>query len=325
MLLGTSFPTSRPRALPARDRRHLDHRLDHRHLLRAHRPRRLDHERALQERDRRHGAVRDRLHPGHAGVRPRRLQLQRPLLLGDHRPRRHVPARRDHRVLHGLALEPGQGDREGLADGPRDEHHRGPRDRDARDRAAGGRDRRRDPRRAPLRRPLRHRRRRDGAALDDRPDRRARRLRPGHRQRRRDRRDGAPARVGARDHRPARRGRQHDEGGHEGLRDRLGRARRARPLRQLHEGPRRPGARDPVQPLRRLGDRGALHRRPDAVPVRLARDDRGRARRRRGRGRGAPPVPRAPRDHGGHRAARLRDHGQHRHRAARSRTCWCPR
>ncbi len=38
------------------------------------------------------------------------------------------------------------------------------------------------------------------------------------------------------DHRPARRGRQHDEGRHEGLRDRLGRARGARPLRQLHEG-----------------------------------------------------------------------------------------
>ena len=49
------------------------------------------------------------------------------------------------------------------------------------------------PRRVPLRRPLRHRRRRDGAALDDRPDRRARRVRPRHRQRRRHRRDGRPA------------------------------------------------------------------------------------------------------------------------------------
>ena len=37
------------------------------------------------------------------------------------------------------------------------------------------------------------------------------------------------------DHRPARRGRQHDEGGHEGLRDRLGRARGARPLRLVHD------------------------------------------------------------------------------------------
>ena len=41
------------------------------------------------------------------------------------------------------------------------------------------------------------------------------------------------------DHRPARRGRQHDEGRHEGLRDRLGRARGARPLRLLHDGPHR--------------------------------------------------------------------------------------
>ena len=39
----------------------------------------------------------------------------------------------------------------------------------------------------------------------------------------------------ARDHRSARRRRQHDEGGDEGLRDRLGRARRARPLRLLHD------------------------------------------------------------------------------------------
>ena len=47
--------------------------------------------------------------------------------------------------------------------------------------------------REPPRRPLRHRRRGDGAALDDRPDRRARRVRPGHRQRGRHRRDGRPA------------------------------------------------------------------------------------------------------------------------------------
>ena len=37
------------------------------------------------------------------------------------------------------------------------------------------------------------------------------------------------------DHRSARRGRQHDEGRHEGLRDRLGRARRARPVRLVHD------------------------------------------------------------------------------------------
>ena len=106
---------------------------------------------------------------------------------------------------------------------------------DAGDRAAGGRDRVGDPRRAPLRRPVRHRRRRHGAAVDDRPDRRARRLRAGHRQRRRHRRDGRAGRVRARHHRSARRRRQHDEGGHEGLRDRLGRARRARPVRLVHD------------------------------------------------------------------------------------------
>ena len=71
--------------------------------------------------------------------------------------------------------------------------------------------------------PVRDRRRRHGAALDDRPDRRARRVRAGDRQRGRHRRDGRPRRVRARDHRSARRGRQHDEGGDEGLRDRLGR------------------------------------------------------------------------------------------------------
>ena len=42
--------------------------------------------------------------------------------------------------------------------------------------------------------------------------------------------------IGSRRHRSARRGRQHDEGRDEGLRDRLGRARGARPLRLLHDG-----------------------------------------------------------------------------------------
>ena len=80
---------------------------------------------------------------------------------------------------------------------------------------------------------LRHRRRGHGAAVADRPDRRARRVRPDHRQRRRHRRDGRHARGGAQRHRPARRGRQHDQGGHQGLRDRLGRARGARAVRRL--------------------------------------------------------------------------------------------
>ena len=62
------------------------------------------------------------------------------------------------------------------------------------------------------------------------------------------------------------------------------------------------------------GDRRPARRRADAVPVRVARHDRGRPRRRRGRPGGAPPVPRAPRDHGAHRAAGLLARGRHRHR-----------
>ena len=52
-----------------------------RHLLRPDRQRRLDHQRALQERARRHRAVGDRVHPRHDGVRRRPLQLRRALRL----------------------------------------------------------------------------------------------------------------------------------------------------------------------------------------------------------------------------------------------------
>ena len=129
-------------------------------------------------------------------------------------------------------------------------------------------------------------------------DRRARRVRPGHRQRRRHRRDGRPAGVGTRNHRPARRCRQHDEGRHQGLRDRLRSPRGARAVRLLHDGAqgRRPHGRLPA--LRPVGDRRPVRRRPDAVPVRLARDGGGRTGRRRGRRGGAAPVPGAPGDHG---------------------------
>ncbi len=67
------------------------------------------------------------------------------------------------------------------------------------------------------------------------PDRRARRVRADHRQRRRDRRDGQPPRGGPQRHRPARRRRQHDQGGHQGIRDRLGRARRARAVQRVRD------------------------------------------------------------------------------------------
>ena len=68
------------------------------------------------------------------------------------RPRDHVPARRDHRVLHRQPLAPGEGDRAGLDDRPRDEHHRRPRARHGGDRPARDRDRRRR-HRAPTRSP----------------------------------------------------------------------------------------------------------------------------------------------------------------------------
>ena len=84
------------------------------------------------------------LHPGDDGLRlDRQVLVREPLRLGADRARGDVPARRDHRVLHRHALEPGQEDREGVADRPRDEHHRGPRRRHAGDGLPGDRDRRR--------------------------------------------------------------------------------------------------------------------------------------------------------------------------------------
>ena len=74
-----------------------------------------------------------------------------------------------------------------------------------------------------------------------RADRGAGRLRADHRQRRRHRRDGGPAGGGPQRHRPARRGRQHHQGGDEGLRDRLGRARGAGAVRRLRRGAARGG------------------------------------------------------------------------------------
>ncbi len=191
----------------------------------------------------------------------------------------------------------------------------GPRLRHAGDRRARDRDRSRCGRRL-LRRgrvDLRHRRRRDGAALDDRPDRRPRRLRPGHRQRGRHRRDGGHARVGARRDRPARRGRQHDQGRHEGLRDRLRRPRCPDPVRRVHARTRRQGPRRDLQPRRPVGDRRPLHRRAHALPLRVARDDGGRPRRRRGGRGGQAPVPRGSGHHGGDVAAGLRDVDLDRH------------
>ncbi len=105
------------------------------------------------------------------------------------------------------------------------------------DGAADGRHRRGHHRRLHARGPLRHRDRGHGDARRRRHDRRARRLRSGHRQCRRHRRDGGPAEGGPQVDGRARRGRQHDEGGHQGLRDRLGRPRRAGAVRGLHVRP----------------------------------------------------------------------------------------
>ena len=54
-------------------------------------------------------------------------------------------------------------------------------------------------------------------------------------------------------------GREHDEGRDEGLRDRVGRSRRSRPLRRLHLGAREPGL-NRLQLSRPMGDCRSLHR-----------------------------------------------------------------
>ena len=180
--------------------------------------------------------------------------------------------------------------------------------------APGARDRARHLRRVRARRHLRHRRRRDGAALADRPDRRARRVRPDHRQRRRHRRDGGHARRGPQRHRPAGRGRQHDQGRHQGLRDRLRRARRAGAVRGVQD---RAASEESAAPIEFAARRPARAHRPadrrhDGQPVRRALDGGRRPRRRRRRRGGAPPVPREAGDHGRHRAARVRPVRGHR-------------
>ena len=98
---------------------------------------------------------------------------------------------------------------------------------------AGDRHHRRHPRHLQPGRPVRHRDRDHDHAGAGRHDRGARRLRPGHRQCRRHRRNGRPAEGSAQGDRRARRGRQHHQGGHQGLRDRLRRSRRAGAVRGL--------------------------------------------------------------------------------------------
>ena len=63
----------------------------------------------------------------------------------------------------------------------------------------------------------------------------------------------------------------------------------------------------PGRPRRRAPRRGR------GVPLLRPGDQRRRPRRRRGGLRGAPPVPRDPRDHGGHRPSGVRQGRRHRH------------
>ena len=77
-------------------------------------------------------------------LRQRRLHLLGALRRHADRPRHHLPARGDHRVLHGHPLGPVKGISRASLTGPRDEHHRRARDRDAGDGPAGDRDRGRD-------------------------------------------------------------------------------------------------------------------------------------------------------------------------------------
>ncbi len=85
--------------------------------------------------------------------------------------------------------------------------------------------------------PFRHRHRGDDDAGARRHRGRARCLRSGHRQCRRHCRNGRPAEGGAQVDRCARRRRQHHQGGDQGLRDRLGRPGRAGAVRGLQSGP----------------------------------------------------------------------------------------
>ena len=109
MLLGKAYPVAQLVALSAGDRRDLDPRLGGRNLLRARRPRRLDHECALQGGAGRDGPVGARLHPRDDGVRLGRLQLLGSLPLGHRGPDRDLPAGGDHGVLHGNPLAAGDG------------------------------------------------------------------------------------------------------------------------------------------------------------------------------------------------------------------------
>ena len=244
--------------LPARARRLFDSRLDRRHLVRQDQGERQERDaRAVPRIVGRGRAGADRLLSDHRSDDGRNRQ-ERPVRgcgrqQTDHRlapvgrrgrrPRADRFPGMDHRVLHRHAIQAGAARGAGLDHRACDQHDRGPRRVDALHRLAGACGVRGDLPVLCARRPVRHRDRRDLDAVDDRHRGRAGCLRPDHRQRRRHRRDGGPAGFRARHHRSAGCGGQHHQGGDQGLRDRLGRPRRAGAVRRLHARARAGGDR----------------------------------------------------------------------------------
>ena len=180
------------------------------------------------------------------------------------------------------------------------------------------------------RRHLRDGGRDDGHAHDDRLHPGDGHLRSDHRQRRRHRRVQPRRGRRARDHRPPRCRRQHDQGPDQGLRHRLGVARRVPAVQRLHRqdqpdpGPPDRGRR-PRRRAAQLGQprqRQRVHRgaaRGDArLLLQLAGHQGGRHHGPDDHRRGPAPVPRDARDHGLHPAPGLRPGRRHHHRRPRS-------
>ena len=138
--------------LPADARRCLDHRLDHRLLLRQGLARHEERDAgAVQRPGGCRCAVADRVllrhHRVHAGRRARCGHAHEAVRHLRRRPGADRRAGLDHRVLHRHAVQPGAAHRAGLDHRPRHQHHRGPGRLDALDRVAGAVRLRRDPRR----------------------------------------------------------------------------------------------------------------------------------------------------------------------------------
>ena len=148
MLLGVAYPIEPPRAVPTRARRHVDPRFRDRHVLRADRA----GENAIINALYKSVIVATMLSA--IGFIPVTMAFDGDELLVLAAVRAALIGLAITFLLvaiteyyTGSSLGPGQEDRRGLSDRPRDEHHRGARVRHAGDRAAGDRDRCRDRRR----------------------------------------------------------------------------------------------------------------------------------------------------------------------------------